>query len=125
MSEWFKELVLKTSVGRLTVGSNPTPSAKKKNSPIKGEFFFLLNVRDSNPRRSVKGRRPHPTPSAWWWFLVQLKNDCPLAVSYGITTHLNTIRNIHVHFAAHTHAIPLLNNDPFVSDQIILFCVAA
>ena len=28
VSEWFKELVLKTSVGvNLTVGSNPTPSA--------------------------------------------------------------------------------------------------
>ena len=27
VSEWFKELVLKTSVGNTTVGSNPTLSA--------------------------------------------------------------------------------------------------
>ncbi len=27
VSEWLKETVLKTVVGRLTVGSNPTPSA--------------------------------------------------------------------------------------------------
>jgi hypothetical protein len=29
MSEWFKEAVLKTVVPQGTVGSNPTPSARK------------------------------------------------------------------------------------------------
>ncbi len=28
MAEWFKALVLKTSVGQLTVGSNPSLSAE-------------------------------------------------------------------------------------------------
>ncbi len=30
MAEWLKAAVLKTAVPRGTVGSNPTPSAKKK-----------------------------------------------------------------------------------------------
>ncbi len=30
MAEWTKALVLKTSVGQPTVGSNPTPSAEQK-----------------------------------------------------------------------------------------------
>jgi hypothetical protein len=29
VSEWFKEMVLKTIVGKPIVGSNPTPSAKR------------------------------------------------------------------------------------------------
>ncbi len=33
VSEWFKELVLKTSVGHTTVGSNPTLSASLLPSP--------------------------------------------------------------------------------------------
>ena|GEM_PF-5003296 len=33
--------VLKTVVGQLTVGSNPTPSAKTKNR-LRGRFFVLV-----------------------------------------------------------------------------------
>lgn len=43
MTEWFKVLVLKTSVGQLTVGSNPTLSARKKRSPtllVDERFLF-------------------------------------------------------------------------------------
>ena len=43
MAEWFKAPVLKTGVGQLTVGSNPSLSAEKRvpdNSS--GALFFLL-----------------------------------------------------------------------------------
>ena len=39
MSEWLKEAVLKTVVPRGTVGSNPTPSARKFNPGLSGLNF--------------------------------------------------------------------------------------
>ena len=41
MSEWLKEAVLKTVVPRGTVGSNPTPSARKFNMEFPGEMAEL------------------------------------------------------------------------------------
>ena len=40
VTEWFKVTVLKTVVGQLTVGSNPTPSANVK-GPDKVRAFYI------------------------------------------------------------------------------------
>ena len=43
MAEWFKAPVLKTGVGQLTVGSNPSLSAEKiAPDKFSGVLFFLL-----------------------------------------------------------------------------------
>ena len=39
MAEWFKAPVLKTGVGQLTVGSNPSLSAEEK-TDVKASVFF-------------------------------------------------------------------------------------
>ena len=43
MAEWFKAPVLKTGVGQLTVGSNPSLSAEKLLF-IKHSSFFLSEI---------------------------------------------------------------------------------
>ncbi len=42
MTEWFKVPVLKTGVGQLTVGSNPSLSAQSKKSLRQGLFLLLF-----------------------------------------------------------------------------------
>ena len=41
MAEWFKAPVLKTGVGQLTVGSNPSLSAEEK-TDVKASVFFMV-----------------------------------------------------------------------------------
>ena len=48
VAEWFKALVLKTSVGQLTVSSNLTTSAKNKNMSEEIEDDDDVKVIDSN-----------------------------------------------------------------------------
>ena len=43
MAEWFKAPVLKTGVGQLTVGSNPSLSAEKT-AVYKTQQFFLSEI---------------------------------------------------------------------------------
>ncbi len=45
MTEWFKEPVLKTGVGKLTEGSNPSLSAKKLlHRQLTGGVFALVEL---------------------------------------------------------------------------------
>ncbi len=43
MAEWFKAPVLKTGVGQLTVGSNPSLSAEKYCCVLSTAVFFIGN----------------------------------------------------------------------------------
>ena len=70
MAERFKALVLKTSVGKLTVGSNPSLSANinKIRNPQRENLFPLRNHRNHHrPRLKTKKSRadarlnPYPT----------------------------------------------------------------
>ena len=45
MAEWFKAPVLKTGVGQLTVGSNPSLSARKNGKFEKLSFFFYFMIK--------------------------------------------------------------------------------
>jgi hypothetical protein len=57
MAEWLKAAVLKTVVPTGTVGSNPTPSARKKN---------LCKAWHKNPRRDGRdGLRRSPAKRVW------------------------------------------------------------
>ena len=42
VTEWFKEPVLKTGVGQLTEGSNPSPSARLVIQPTVCGLFIML-----------------------------------------------------------------------------------
>ena len=44
MAEWFKAPVLKTGVGQLTVGSNPSLSADLVHRFEGGPFFMLVHI---------------------------------------------------------------------------------
>jgi hypothetical protein len=65
MAEWFKAAVLKTAVPRGTVGSNPTPSAKKR-VPVcraeRGEMAELAEgarlLSECSLKRATEGSNP-------------------------------------------------------------------
>ena len=44
MAEWFKAPVLKTGVGQLTVGSNPSLSAEIKNPMLLHRVFCICGI---------------------------------------------------------------------------------
>ena len=65
MAEWFKAAVLKTAVPRGTVGSNPTPSAKKRFPPsraVRGEMAELAEgarlLSECSLKRATEGSNP-------------------------------------------------------------------
>lgn len=63
MAERFKALVLKTSVGKLTVGSNPSLSANinKIRNPQRENLFSLRNHR-TDPRPHLKTKKAGQPP---------------------------------------------------------------
>jgi hypothetical protein len=65
MAEWFKAAVLKTAVPRGTVGSNPTPSAKKGFSVFRAECGEMAELAEGarllsecSLKRATEGSNP-------------------------------------------------------------------